>query len=74
VKYNGNIDLNTLENMGFSILDKNNGSLHLQLGQNHTPNELLKILISQGTEIHHFNEVLPGLNEIFIKQVELNNE
>lgn len=74
VKYNGTIDLPALDRMGFGIKEANNGSLLLKLGNDHSPNELLKILISQGTEIHHFNEVLPGLNEIFIKQVALNNE
>lgn len=74
VKYNGTIDLPALDRMGFGIKEANNGSLLLKLGNDHSPNELLKILISQGTEIHHFNELLPGLNEIFIKQVALNNE
>lgn len=74
VKYDGQIELTALEKAGFAIKEENNGSLQLNLGDHHSPNELLKILMAQGIEIHHFNEVLPGLNEIFIKQVELSNE
>jgi ABC-2 type transport system ATP-binding protein len=34
------------------------------------PNEVLRYLLDQGGSIHSFNEILPSLNDIFIKLVE----
>lgn len=34
------------------------------------PNDVLRYLLDQGKEIHSFNEILPSLNDIFIKLVE----
>ncbi|OQY92826.1 MAG: ABC transporter ATP-binding protein [Sphingobacteriales bacterium UTBCD1] len=34
------------------------------------PNDVLKYLIQQGATIHSFNEILPSLNDIFIRLVE----
>ena len=34
------------------------------------PNDVLQYLLQQGTAIHSFNEILPSLNDIFIKLVE----
>lgn len=34
------------------------------------PNEVLRYLLDQGSSIHSFNEILPSLNDIFIKLVE----
>jgi ABC-2 type transport system ATP-binding protein len=37
-------------------------------------NDLLRYLLNNGIYIHAFNEILPGLNEIFIRQVGESNE
>jgi ABC-2 type transport system ATP-binding protein len=42
----------------------------LKLGDGASSNEVLKFFINQGVNIHSFNEVLPSLNDIFIKLVE----
>jgi ABC-2 type transport system ATP-binding protein len=34
------------------------------------PNDVLQYLLQQGSSIHSFNEILPSLNDIFIKLVE----
>lgn len=45
--------------------------LQIQIGQNSSPNELLAYLTSQA-QVNHFVEVIPSVNEIFIKTVTTN--
>ena len=54
----------------FEVVSLNNGSLRLKLGQGTKPNDVLQYFINQQVEINSFHEVLPSLNDIFIKQVE----
>ncbi len=54
----------------FEVVKHQPDSLLLKLQHGSTPNDVLKYFISQGIEIHSFNEVLPSLNEIFIRLVE----
>ncbi|HRF26628.1 MAG TPA: DUF4162 domain-containing protein, partial [Ferruginibacter sp.] len=42
----------------------------LKLDQDTMPNDVLSHFIRQGVQIHSFQEVLPSLNDIFIKLVE----
>ncbi|MBK6362052.1 MAG: ATP-binding cassette domain-containing protein [Saprospiraceae bacterium] len=74
VKYNGNLNLSLLENSDFNIIEQNHQELIIKLSPEKSPNFLLTSLLKEGIEIHYFNEVLPSLNEIFIKKVEQNNE
>lgn len=74
VKHSGHIDNASLENVGFKVLKNEGENLLLGLDKETSPNRILKSLIDHGLEINHFNEVLPSLNEIFIKKVEQNNE
>ncbi len=53
------------------VLDKVN-TYQLQLAPNCHPNEVLQNIISQGLSIKSFAEVLPSLNDIFIRLVEGN--
>lgn len=55
------------------ILEQKNGKLTLQLREGGDSNALLRYLIDQGVHIAAFNELLPSLNEIFIRQVEAAN-
>lgn len=48
---------------------RQNGQVVFRLQAEHSPNELLRYLMDKGLLIHGFNELLPSLNEIFIKQV-----
>ncbi len=51
------------------VADKN--SVHIvKIREGHRPNDVLQFLLQQGTEIHSFNEILPSLNDIFIRLVE----
>lgn len=47
---------------------QNDLKLNIQLKNGDSPNELLAFLISQGT-VNHFVEVIPTVNDIFIKSV-----
>ncbi|MDZ4796279.1 MAG: ABC transporter ATP-binding protein [Bacteroidota bacterium] len=47
------------------------GSSHIvKIKEGNRPNDVLQYLLQQGTAIHSFNEILPSLNDIFIKLVE----
>ena len=54
----------------FEIVKHQPQQLLLKLNAGTTPNDVLKHFISQGVNINSFNEVLPTLNDIFIKLVE----
>lgn len=56
------------------IVDSGAGSLRVKLPDTESSNLLLRQLIDKGIRIHSFNEILPGLNEIFIKRVEASNQ
>jgi ABC-2 type transport system ATP-binding protein len=54
----------------FSIT-RTDGALHtVKINEGRTPNEVLQFIINQGISIHSFNEILPSLNDIFIKLVQ----
>lgn len=74
VKYQGILDVTATQTTGYTIMENKNNTLMLKLDSDTSPNMLLKKLMENGLEILHFNEVLPSLNDIFIKQVEQNNE
>jgi ABC-2 type transport system ATP-binding protein len=48
--------------------NKNQQVIRLREGKN--PNDVLLHLIREGAQVHSFNELLPSLNEIFIRLVE----
>ncbi len=54
----------------FEVVKHQPDSVLLKLQHGSTPNDVLKYFINQGIEIHSFNEVLPSLNDIFIRLVE----
>lgn len=54
----------------FKVLSDDSNSLTIKVSDGYNSNTLLRELISEGFEIKAFNEVLPSLNEIFIKQIE----
>jgi ABC-2 type transport system ATP-binding protein len=53
----------------FQILERENHSVTVQLEENSDSNDLLRYLLQQGVHIGFFSEILPTLNEIFIRQV-----
>jgi ABC-2 type transport system ATP-binding protein len=58
------------QNEIFEVLSKNEQGLTLRIKEGHTPNEVLRYFIDQQSGISAFTELLPSLNEIFIKLVE----
>lgn len=57
-------------NTPFELIGTKNKNLIVRIKEGHKPNDVLKHFLQQGAEIHSFNEILPSLNEIFIKLVE----
>jgi len=53
---------------GYNIISKDKNSVTIKLNPNTSGNEILKYAVQQGTLITAFNEILPSLNDIFIKQ------
>lgn len=54
----------------FEILKNQDGHLLIKKTENTSSNEILKYFINEHKLIHGFQEVLPSLNDIFIKLVE----
>jgi len=57
-------------NAPFELVGSKGSSYIVKIKENNRPNDVLQYLLQQGTEIHAFNEILPSLNDIFIKLVE----
>ncbi len=55
------------------VVSERDHSITVQLPDERQSNDLLQYLLQKGIYIHAFNEILPTLNEIFIKQVEDSN-
>jgi ABC-2 type transport system ATP-binding protein len=55
------------------VLKSKDHSLLIQLAESSRSNELLQFFLQKGVFVRNFNEILPTLNEIFIRQVEDNN-
>ena len=53
---------------GLELVKNEDHTAMFRIGE-HSPNTLLQFLIQSGCEIHSFQEILPSINEIFIKQV-----
>jgi len=54
----------------YQIVGQKNGLHILKINEGSTPNDVLQYLLNQKSTIHSFNEILPSLNDIFIKLVE----
>lgn len=54
----------------FEVIKHQPDNLMIKLQHDSTTNDVLKYLINQDLAVHSFNEVLPSLNDIFIKLVE----
>lgn len=65
---------NDLQSPHFKIIEDNDTSVTIQATGGHRANDLLLNLINRGVEINSYQELLPTLNEIFIKKVGESNE
>ncbi len=57
-----------------NIVQQKEYKMIIKVESGHSPNEALKYCIEHNIEVHGFNEILPGINEIFIKEVEKSND
>jgi ABC-2 type transport system ATP-binding protein len=57
-------------NAPFELVGSKDNSHIVKIKESNRPNDVLQYLLLQGTDIHAFNEILPSLNDIFIKLVE----
>lgn len=62
-----------LVDRGFSVVEDNQSSVIIQAETGHNSNELLQALIGRGIQIKAYKEILPTLNEIFIRKVAESN-
>ncbi len=67
VEFSGSLNKELLSD--FEILVFNESSFISKLKANQMPNDLLQLLINNDTTVKSFNEILPSLNDIFIKLV-----
>ena len=54
----------------FSILQEHSNDLVVKINEGFRSNDVLMHFLQQGTTIESFHEILPSLNEIFIRIVE----
>jgi ABC-2 type transport system ATP-binding protein len=57
-------------NAPFEMIGTKDHSYILKIREGKKPNDVLRYFLDQQTGIHSFNEILPSLNDIFIKLVE----
>jgi ABC-2 type transport system ATP-binding protein len=57
-------------NAPFEMVGTKDHAFVVKINEGHTPNDVLNYFLQQGAQIHSFNEILPSLNDIFIKLVE----
>ncbi|MCR9286632.1 ATP-binding cassette domain-containing protein [Saprospiraceae bacterium] len=73
IEYEGNLpsDLNAMDeaNDNFEIVSNESNVLTIKVTNETVSNQVLNHLIQNGVFINNFNEILPSLNEIFIKRV-----
>lgn len=60
-------------NPAFTILEEKQGGYVLKINEGFKSNDILTHFLQQGVTIEAFNEILPSLNEIFIRLVEGSN-
>jgi ABC-2 type transport system ATP-binding protein len=54
----------------FDVIGKREDQYVVKIKDGHKPTDVLKYFIQQDASLHSFNEILPSLNDIFIKLVE----
>jgi len=67
VEFAGEINDDLLS--GLEVEDRGGSSFVFRLNKGQTSNDLLKILLDNRVSVKSFNEILPSLNDIFIKLV-----
>jgi len=60
----------TAETASFAVVGREANSLVVKIAAGHRPNDVLRFFIDRGQNITSFTEILPSLNDIFIRLVE----
>ncbi len=60
----------TLVSAAFEVVHQNENRLTVKINEGYKSNDVLQHFIQHGSLIESFNEILPSLNEIFIREVE----
>lgn len=68
IKYAGDFDPSIVD--GIEVTSQTQGNVKYQIKEGHSPKNVLKQIIDNDIDISEYKEILPSLNEIFIKQVE----
>ncbi len=67
ISYQG--DLPKVFTGGLELIRTEDHKATFKIPNQASPNELLQYLINAGCQVHSFHEILPSINEIFIRQV-----
>ena len=70
IAFEGTLPVDSVANNFFEVKKATLQSLIIQKKENSSNNDVLQYLLQNGLSIESFNEILPSLNDIFIKQVE----
>ena len=60
----------TFTSAAFEVAEKKNNQFIVKINEGYRSNDVLQHFIQHGSLIESFNEILPSLNEIFIREVE----
>ena len=60
----------TADTAAFAVVGREANSLVVKIAAGHRPNDVLRFFIDRGQNITSFTEILPSLNDIFIRLVE----
>jgi len=72
IEYQGDLPTNWKSNLNGTVenIVEKPGELVVQFTNEQSSNQLLQYFLQQGVYVQSFNEILPTLNQIFIKQVQ----
>ena len=59
-----------LDNNSFQVIEQKANALTVKINEGFRSNDVLQFFLQQNINIESFNEILPSLNEVFIKLVE----
>ena len=71
ITYQGTLQPDMLQKL--EVVSADSQSLTVRFAAGHRGNELLQLFIEKNLEVTSFNELLPSINEIFIRQVHSSN-
>jgi ABC-2 type transport system ATP-binding protein len=59
-----------ISNPAFKLVNQEGNDLTVRINEGSTTNDVLRYFINENAKIEGFNEILPSLNEVFIRHVE----